>query len=386
MGNLYIEVGSMQSAKKNGSLCGDLVSAVRTPYATTLIVADGLGSGCRAHLSATMYVARMSRLLQLGFSFRQAFSRIIETLHAVRGGDSPYTALTAVNILNDGVATVLSYEMPPPVWIGYRLASPVVLRSIISNNAVFAEGYAQLEPGEGILVVSDGITQSGIGLGRGDGWGIDGVVKFLNDHLSQGVGWRQLPGLVHLQARRNWGEHSGDDCTVSMALARHEVAVKIVTGPPLDRHQDISVIQNLLEFEGERVICGATTAKIAARCVGKNLRVQQGKIPAWAPPRYYLEGFDVVTEGAITLNQVYNMWEEELEGQTPESIEENSSLLLLHLLKQADRVLFTVGMAANPANEHLSFQQVGLMKRKEIVYLLSEKLRASGKIVTIEFV
>jgi hypothetical protein len=88
-----------------------------------------------------------------------------------------------------------------------------------------------------------------------------------------------------------------------------------------------------------------------------------------------------VTEGAITLNQVYNIFDED-----PESFEEDTGVTELYeFLKSADRVNFLLGVARNPASENIAFRQRGILTRTRIVGLLAEKLRKSGKLVVIEY-
>ena len=56
---------------------------------------------------------------------------------------------------------------------------------------------------------------------------------------------------------------------------------------------------------GQRVICGDTTAQIAARLLGAKLEIERRPPDGWAqvPPMARLEGVDLVTEGRITLDK-----------------------------------------------------------------------------------
>jgi len=99
-----------------------------------------------------------------------------------------------------------------------------------------------------------------------------------------------------------------------------------------------------------------------------------------APPGYLLDGIDLVTEGSVTLNQVYNVLDVD-----PSQFDEDSGVTSLYeLLVHADRVNFILGTAQNPANWHISFQQRGLLPRTKIVELLADKLREAGKLVVIQ--
>ena len=52
----------------------------------------------------------------------------------------------------------------------------------------------------------------------------------------------------------------------------------------------------------------------------------------------------------------------------------------------ADRVVFYVGRAVNPASYDISFKQMGLLSRTKIVPMLADKLRRKGKLVLMEFI
>ena len=90
----------------------------------------------------------------------------------------------------------------------------------------------------------------------------------------------------------------------------------------------------------------------------------------------------LVTEGAVTLNQVYNLLDEDIR-----ELDEDSGVTELRcMLEVADRVHIIVGTADNSAAEHISFRQRGILKRKQIIPLIAKKLEAAGKLVIIETV
>ncbi|NLK41123.1 MAG: hypothetical protein GX298_03600, partial [Planctomycetes bacterium] len=73
---LHFEVAIEQRPKQGRLACGDVASVMRTESETTVIVADGIGSGTSAHVAATLCKSRFEQLLDGGFSLRQAFVRI----------------------------------------------------------------------------------------------------------------------------------------------------------------------------------------------------------------------------------------------------------------------------------------------------------------------
>lgn len=66
--------------------------------------------------------------------------------------------------------------------------------------------------------------------------------------------------------------------------------------------------------------------------------------------------------------------------------ERNIVVSLYEELLRADRITFLVGRAENPAATSQPFFQMSILRRQQIVPLLAEKLKALGKLVTVEWV
>jgi hypothetical protein len=127
------------------------------------------------------------------------------------------------------------------------------------------------------------------------------------------------------------------------------------------------------------VVCGATTAKIVAGTLGRALEVDSASLNAIAPPRYRIEGLDLVTEGAITLNQLLNV----IDADPILLAKADPVTELRELLDTADRVRIIQGEAVNPATRAIQYRQQGILLRHRIVPLLAEKLESMGKMVEL---
>lgn len=382
MGYLHVEITTSQVPMKSGTPCGDVVAYERTASSTTMVVSDGMGHGIKAHIAAQMCVSRTLELLRQGYSLRKAFACVVDTLSKARGTDLPYAVFTVVRILNDGVATVLTYDMPPPVFVSSKYAQVLPQRKVTVHNTLVGESNCHLAHGEGIVIVSDGITQAGLGMGLVHGWTIEGTSQYISDCVSDGIAVHAVPESVLRQARGIWKDGLGDDCTVAMAACRRGKTVNILTGPPGSQNKDKDVVKRFMTLDGTRVVCGGTTAQLVAKALGREMQVEQNPQSMLAPPRYMIEGIDLVTEGAVTLNQVYNVLDED-----PDVFDEESGVTELHeLLMSADRINLLVGTALNPATKHISFRQRGILTRHAIIPLLAQKLRDAGKLVVLETV
>lgn len=380
--HIYVEIEKAQTPKKPGTPCGDVVAFERTPLGTTMVLCDGLGSGIKANLAATMCASRMLEALRGGASLRHAFAGLVKDMIRVRGTEAPYACFIVLRVLIDGQATVLSYDMPEPLFVTSSHCALLPQRTGTVENALIGESHLQLAPGDGIIVFSDGVTQAGLGLSQRQGWRVAGAQQYVTELLSERRPLREIPTALHDRARELWEGVGGDDVTVAMALCRWGKTLHILTGPPSTKNRDHEVVSKFLRLSGWKVVAGSTTAEIVAAQLGQPLEVEQDARSTLAPPRYYLEGIDLVTEGAITLNQVYNVLEED-----PGSFEEQSGVTELQsLLREADRINFLVGTARNPAHGDIVFRQRGLLTRTNIVPLLVEKLEKLGKLVTVEYV
>jgi hypothetical protein len=377
----HIDVEYQQVSKKPGDPCGDVFVCKRTIYHSTLICADGIGSGVKAHIAAQMNTARLSELLSSGMSLRDAFFCVVATMDQWRDGTKPFTAFTVARILNDGSTTILGYEMPAPVFLGPQEAHVLEAHPLVIEAGVAHEYRCHLDPGTGLVLVSDGITQSGMGRSYPMGWGVDGVEAFLQGWVGRGRPFRLAVRDMLRQAQEHDEGASGDDQTVVVAHCREGSVVNLMTGPAKDRADDMKRVDAFLDDEGLKVVCGATTADIAARCSQEELEVEQKPRSFSTPPRYFIQGIDLVTEGVVTLNQVYNILGEDLERESDQSAAADLALVL----KGADRVNFNIGCAQNPANKDLAYRKQGILSREKIIPLIASRLEQMGKLVSVQY-
>jgi hypothetical protein len=411
----HVDIHSVQSSKKPGMPCGDVLATIRTNTGTTMICADGIGSGIRAHIAAQMCVSRLTESLQQELSLRTVFQSVAATMQTCRDPQKPFAAFSIARIRSDGNATVFSYDAPLPILVSRQGATILANRPFPLPGGLAMESNCQLDRGEGILLMSDGITQAGLGYGANTEWTSEGVVRFINNKISARIKLSLAAEMLHKEALARWkgdilesarpavsdrafspyspdarhqatvrqsAKVTGDDCSIMLGLCRTGQTVNILTGPPHDRDNDLPTVKRFLQLPGLKIVCGGTTAKLVAKYLNVPLEMESEPMSTIAPPRYGIKGINLVTEGAVTLNQVYNILDEDIAN-----LHEDSGVTELRLLLGvADKLNIVVGKADNTANADISFRQRGVLSRKVLIPLFAEKLRQEGKLVNVEFV
>lgn len=374
---IHTDISLAQSPKKPGDPCGDAFGVYRQDAATNIIVADGLGSGIKAHIAATMCVARIQGLISLGMSAREAFNQVAATMDKVWGSNEPFAVFTIAQMLMNGQTTVLAYEMPPPILITKSYAQLMTQRTYVQGKAIIHESSFDVGLNEGLMLISDGISQAGIGKFFPNGWEAEGVRRFLQTKLPcERIDGQEFADDVHQQARQYWPVSKGDDCTVLCAVNRRGVIVNLMSGPPSLKTLDVNWVNDFVGADGIHAVSGGSTAKMLARNLSRHMEVESVDSTI-TPPSYAIDGIELATEGVITLNQVYHLLDEE-----PERYPKGSPASeLAYLLKMADKINIWLGLAENIDEGNIEFRQQGLLPRKKIILKIIDKLRKQHKLV-----
>lgn len=377
----YIETVLAQKPKKTGGICGDHVVIDRSPEATTAILADGIGTGIKAQIAAVMCASRLIELTRQGFTLREACRKLVDTMHQARTTDIPFAAFSVCRVLNNGQATIISYEIPHPILVDSHLAAYLPKpRSFTLGLEMVSETNCTLNYGDGIILVSDGVSQAGLGHQYRLGWGLQGASDFINGCLIQETDLKKIPDKILARVKEISGSTYGDDTTCLLLTCREARTLNILSGPPGKKTMDGTVVKDFMKMKGQKVVCGSTTVEMVARNLKVNVAMETISTEFHKPPSYKIEGVDLATEGAITLNQVYNIIEESENKLSADSAVSD----LYRLLHGADTINVIIGTASNPAHKAIIFRQMGVLPREAIIPLLVEKLRKMGKLISVK--
>lgn len=372
----FFEDAVCQENKTGYTVCGDTYLCERRPEGTVFILCDGIGSGIYANIAAITCMSRIMELLNCGMSIRSASEMVASSMHRARTEDIPFSAFSAALFLQDGKFIIYTYEAPNVIVIRNGTASVLKPRFYTTGYEVLGETIGFLHTSDSLLLSSDGVTQAGLGHGYNLGIGGEGVAAYVNEIYGNGEDLRQLPRRVLEMCAGLALNRYEDDSTLALLHCRPAKQLTVLTGPPSKPSIDRAYVELFMNTPGGKVVCGSTTADIVSRELKEKITVVNLSSP-YQPPEYHIDGIDLVTEGAIMLNQAYNILDEPLEHLVENSVVERFCIML----READVINLMIGNAMNDAHEALLFKQIGVRVRRTTIKLIAEKLRKMGKLV-----
>jgi hypothetical protein len=372
-----------QKAKTGFTVCGDTCEYARSMEETVYIVCDGIGSGIYANIAAITCAQRIKELLKLGVPPLAICEMVAASMHRARTENIPFSAFSGAVIFPEGQFNLYTYESPNPILIQNGTAMVLSPRYYTSNYEVIGEFTGALFENDSLILMSDGVTQSGMGRDHDFGIGADGIADFINRKLNIQEDIDLVPKkIVEYCAALSGGRYE-DDMTLALLNFVPAFELTLLTGPPSKPAMDRDFANMLAAASGKKVVCGSTTIDIISRELGLKTETANLNFSAGfgAPPEYNVEGVDLATEGALTLHQVCNVVDSPIE-----MFSGNSSVdRLCMMLNEADVIYFHVGNAVNDAHEDLIFKQIGVRVRRKTVKTLAEKLRTMGKLVVEKY-
>ncbi len=388
MTNLCPDIGFNSLNKYSEELCGDQVCTIEgVDGSTTIVLADGLGSGVKANILATLTSKIISTMISEGLSITDCVETIAETLPvcAVRG--VAYSTFTILRILNGNKeAEIIQYDNPRVIL--FRDSKQVEFsytETIISGKKILMSKVNLFE-NDTFFLMSDGCIHAGVGSLLNFGWDRADIVKYMEPLCHVGFTAKTLNTILLNECYSLYGGRPGDDTTVCTVKMRKRVPMNLIIGPPSNRNDADRMMSLFFAKEGKHIVCGGTTSRIAAKFLSKELIPSLDFVSTDVPPTAKIEGVDLVTEGIITINKVltyvkdyldennlYSEWSSKTDGA--------SSIARL-LFEEATDINFYVGRAVNPAHQNPDLP-INFNIKMQLIDELADYLEKIGKKINV---
>ena len=203
-----------------------------------------------------------------------------------------------------------------------------------------------------------------------------------------GYSAKTLATMLLEEVDKLYGGRPGDDATACIVKIRKREPMNILFGPPRDRDDCNRMMSLFFSKEGKHIVCGGTTASIAAKYLGKPVKASLNFVKSDVPPTAEIEGVDLVTEGVITINKVVEYAHDVLgENKLYEKWNfghDGASLICRMLFEEATDINFYVGRAVNPAHQNPDLP-INFNIKMNLVEELSACLRQMGKRIKVSY-
>ena len=385
MNDLCIDIDYQQLYKHGQRIGGDVFLLDRSDGSNiiTATLSDGLGSGVKANVLASLTTHMANKLSFSPIDLNHSAEIIMDTLPIDKEKGISYSTFTMAKIVyaNDkSFIRVGLIEYDNPESLRFSGTAPIewekrqtVLnrKNAVKREVIFSSEF-DMQEGDRLIFFSDGVAQAGVSLGEMPaarprpkvygskvpsirtqaasgvgimGWGEQNVKSFIEEVLSKNpdISSRQLSREIVTQAYKFDKYKANDDITCVVVYVRKPRRTLIVTGAPRSRESDRKLGDIIRSFEGNIIVCGGTTAKIVARELGTS--VKSDRSPSGnLPPASIIEGVDLVTEGMLTLSAVNERLRNKI---LLKNMPEDPAKRIIKILRETDQVEFVVGTKIN---------------------------------------
>lgn len=387
MNGIFLDIFQKQLNKAGEELCGDQVRTLKTPERTTIVLSDGLSSGVKASILATLTTEIIITMLREEAALREVIDTVIRTLPVDRERRIAYATFTILMVDHrDYSFRIINFDNPPPFYFknGICTALEMENQKILNKKITFYRGA--LELGDFLGLVSDGVLYAGLGTTMNFGWGWENIARYIQDEVYARPVYaaHTVVNSVMNTTYRLYGFQPGDDSTFVGILGRKRNALMVFSGPPIDDGHDYVYIDRLLAFEGRKAVCGGTTANIVASFLKTSVETRLDTMRADIPAIGKLPGIDLVTEGILTMAAALELLRSSKGSLENIPFDENGAYLLTREMLNADSITFLVGQSINPVYQNPLLPR-NISIRRYLIERIAEALQAYNKDVQIEY-
>ena len=382
--NLCSEIGYMSINHYGEQLCGDHVEIVENDDSSIIVLADGLGSGVKASILSTLTSKIISTMLAAGLDIRDAVETIAATLPICSERKSAFSTFTIIRLVDNMHADIIQYENPSVIMLRNGVHYEFPLMTMTIGEKTIYRSTVELADGDIFVAMSDGILYASEDGVLNNDWSRDKLIEFLEPLSRAELTAKLLTSIIVEETNKLYGGKPFDDATACVIKIRQRQTVNIAIGPPEDMSDNHRMMALFFAKEGKHVVCGGTTAKIAAEYLGVPVQTNPTSPDPDIPPISVIEGVDLTTEGIITVDKILSYATDYVKDNR--SFEQwcykkdGASLAARLLFEDATDINMFIGHAANPAHNEMP---INFNVKMQILKKLSKRLKEMGKRVKV---
>lgn len=387
LGGIPVGFGIVSLNKKKEKICGDYYTIITDPDSdsTVMVLSDGLGSGVKANILATLTAEMLSIMIARKVNIRTAVKAVADTLPVCSVRNLAYATFT-VMVAEENEICLLQYDNPDVILLRNGKNVEYCRDILMFGEKEIHQSCFQFREGDMLIFMSDGVTNAGMGKTTYAGWGREEVVEFCEQHYRDGMSAQEMSSAIADAGLALNLDETDDDLTVLTVAAMKKNIVNIMVGPPADREDDRSYFETFFQKEGMHVVCGGTTAKLVADYLQTEVVGLPDSGTEEVPAMSEIKGIDLVTEGLLTLEKLVDYYDDFQEDRTYFNQiikkKDGAAELFRVLFAEATEINFFFG---NALNDNYTSLHIDREKKKKMALELIDHLKAEGKKVKICF-
>ena len=390
---ITVDVAYKSLNKFSEVLCGDKVELLKTDDSNIMILADGMGSGVKANILATLTSKILGTMFLNGATLEECVETIVETLPICKVRQVAYSTFSILQVFHSGAAYLVEFDNPSCIFIrnGKLVPIPQNIREVQGKK--INEYRFQVQRGDALILMSDGTVHAGVGQLLNFGWLWEDIAKYAVKQYALTISAMRLAAAICQACDELYQYRPGDDTTVACMRIINAKPVHLMTGPAQDPSMDEEMVRSFMSGDDstKRIVCGGTSATIVSRILKKRLDVSMDYVDPDIPPIAYMDGIELVTEGVLTLNRVVQLLRRYVKNETVSEdffLEldkpNGASMVAKMLIEDCTELHLYVGKAINSAyqNPGLPFD-LGI--RQNLVEQSKTVVEEMGKQVTVTY-
>ena len=376
--------------KNHEELCGDKVEVLKTADSDIVILADGMGSGVKANILATLTSRILGTMFREGAEIDSCVETIAKTLPICKEREVAYATFSILQVFRNGEAYLVEYDNPKCIFIRNKeiVDYPYVERVIEGKR--IREYRFQVELNDCFVLMSDGAIWAGTEETMNYNWEWEDMSQYALKCTKETLSAARLAAMLSQVCFDLYGQKPGDDTTVAVTRIIRRRTINIFTGPPSRKEDDERLMHDFMKQEGKKIVCGGTSANIAARVLKREIVTLVEHADPTVPPMAVIEGLDLVTEGVLTIGKALDLLRRYENDDFDEAFfdeldaDNGAARLAKVIIEECTDLNLFVGKAMNVAhqNSNLPFN---LSVRMNLVDQMKECAEHLGKHVSVKY-
>lgn len=389
--NITVDVAYKSLNKFTEILCGDKVEILSTADSSIMILADGMGSGVKANILATLTSKILGTMYLNGATLEEIVETIVETLPVCQVRKVAYSTFSILQVFHNGDAYLVEFDNPGCIFIRDGVLQQIPQNYRVIKDKKINEYRFKVQKGDSLILMSDGTIHAGVGMLLNFGWTWKEIAEYAVKQSKVTISAARLANSISRACDELYMFRPGDDTTVACMRIIDRKVVHLMTGPAQKKEDDVKMVRDFMSGDAKTIVCGGTSATIVSRELNKKLKPTLDYFDPEIPPIAYIDGVDLVTEGVLTLNRVLTLLKRYANN---DNISEDffmeldkpngASMVAKILIEECTEVNLYVGKAINAAyqNPNLPFD-LGI--RQNLVDQLKKTMADMGKKVQVVY-